>query len=421
MIQLTMPGDYITQTEVLLEQKQIGSDGSFEFTAEVQQPGQYFLKIGYNIHLLYLEPGQSYVLEIPDAAGEELYYPANTDSTRLFYLVGSINYDFNYFNINNYDKFIAGTVKTDASRFILETGKKYSWVTDPFVIAYKDYKIAGLQFITRLKGNKALFEMYLKDRPVLYRHPEYMYFFNEFYEGLLPQMLNSGKNAVLRQVIRDGTPYDTLLAHVQAHEWIQREDIAELFIIRGLYELYYKTGYDKYKIENLLLEEEKKTRSAEIKIIIGNFKKLINKLKPGSPMIDFEGRKPDGTVVQLSAQATKPVYLVFFSPDDPASIQEIPAINNLYDRYKKDVYFLGVCTQCTYSTLQDFVTKYKLKWDCVLTDASVETEYEILRYPSAFLIEAGGTFKESPALLPSEGAEKQVYLVTRKGRKDDNR
>lgn len=418
-IQLIRTADFITQSEEVLETVVVSGDGSFTLTTECTATGQYMLRIGFNTHLLYLRPGMTYVLEIPDPGGEELFYPEMNDSTETMYLVARLTHDFNSFNINNYEKFIAGTVRNDAAKFIQEEQARYNWLTDPFVIASRDYKIAALQYTTRLKGAKVLFETWLRDKPVLYRHPEYMGFFNEFYEGLMLQLIGSNKHPQVRQIIKDGTPYDSLLVHVQADELVQKKEIAELFILKGLFELYYKTGFDRYKIENLLGEQEARTTEPEIRNIIQQFRRIITRLRPGSPFIPFSGKKPDGTEVDLGTLTDKPIYLTFFAPDDPRSMEEIPGIANLYERYRKEVQFISVCTNCTYTSLQGFMTKYKIQWTCLLADAQAETDYEVLQYPAAFLIDREGVFKESPARLPSEGAELQLYRVTKKGRNDN--
>src|SRR5690606_31642143 len=229
-----------------------------------------------------------------------------------------------------------------------------------------------LQYVTRLMGPKRIFEEYFRDEPVHYDNPEYMYFFNEFYEGLMLQLIASNKKPEIRNIVNNGTPYDSLLVYVQEHEWIEGKQLAELFILRGLYDLYYKAAFDKYKIENLLQEARKSTSSTEIRNTIDNFQALINRLKPGSPYIPFEGKKPDGTVVQSSDLIAKPLYVIFFSPDDPNSLKEVPGVNNQYDDYRREINFVGLCSGCTYSSLQEFMATNKLKFDCLIVDPSLE-------------------------------------------------
>lgn len=419
-IQLTQMADYITETEMVVASALVRDDGSFRFEFELDETRQLMMRLGTNIHLVYAVPGQTYHLEIPDEAGEELYYPDNQDSTALFYLVSRLNYDFNYFNINNYDKFIAGTVKADAAKFIQDINQRYEWVKDPFFMTLKNYKIAELQYTTRLKGPQQIFDLYFNDKPVQYLHPEYMYMFNMYYEGLILQMTGSNRRRQLKDALENGGPYDSLLVYVQQHEWVKGKELAELFIMRATYDLYYKAGYKKEQIEKILDGARSSTTSINIQTIITDFEAVLNRLKPGTAYIPFEGKKPDGTLVASSELLTKPLYIIFFHPDDPKSLEELPALNNVYDAYKREINFVGICTSCTYSSLQDFISRNKLKFTCLLADPSVETAYEVIFHPYAFLVDTDGTFRFSPAALPSEGAGKQVYTLTRKGRKNDN-
>ena len=48
-----------------------------------------------------------------------------------------------------------------------------------------------------------------------------------------------------------------------------------------------------------------------------------------------------------------------------------------------------------------------------MIDSNVETEYEILKYPTAFIIKKQGYFFRSPAELPSQGLDEYLILVRR--------
>lgn len=414
--------DFITESSVIIASDTVDQNGNFKFIFNTEKVKQLEFQIGNNIHLIYVEPSHNYFVEIPDYSGEELYYPNNSDSSALFYLVSRLNYEFNYFNVNNYDKFIAGTVRPDALKFIMDTEQKYKWVTNSFFNIYKEYKIAELQYITKLKGPQQIFDSYFKGKPVYFNHPEYMYFFNMFYEGWIIQTDGGTSLKKIRKGFSENMPYDTLVKYAMEIPRIGEKELAELFIMRSLFDLHYKSGglFEKSKVDSVLENVLKNAKNEEIKVIALNFSNLINRLKPGSQYFPFEGKKIDGTLVTSDQIILKPTYFIFFNPDDPNSMKELPALNALYDRYKREINFIGLCTSCTYTGLQNFLNANKIKFECLIVDQSLESTYEIIKYPTAYIVDTDGKLKFTPALLPSEGAEKQVITLTKKGKKNDN-
>lgn len=409
-ISLNQYADYITQSEAVIASQNIGPDGKFSFSIPNQTTGEYLLHIGSQSHSLLLEPDHLYYLEIPDPTGEELYYPTESDTNLLLYQASNLDYQINYFSIYNYDDFARGTIKTKLKKFIDSMDVKYSYIKDVYFQQYKEYKIAVLMTSAHYKSRRTLYINFFKNHQVLFNHPQYMAYFNEFYTGFMNEMIKSSNNLNLKNAIITGTPIDTILATINRHDLGDDKNLAELICIKGLFELYYMPGYDKYKIENLATELKNKTEKTEIKTIIESFLLITKKLKPGSPNIYFIGKDTEGNVHTLTEYNEKNLYLTFFSTDDAASIREIAAVKTLYDEYRKEVTFVSVCSNCSYSSLQTLINENKLKWTFLIVNPSVENQYEIITYPLAFFIDKEGKFVWSPAPLPSAGVSNQIHL-----------
>jgi peroxiredoxin len=419
-VALTQYNDYITRSEVLKATQTIGGDGKFNLVVEGGLTGEYFLHIGDASHSILLEPGHLYNLEIPDPNGENLFYPTETDTNLLIYQTSNLDYQINYFTIYNYEDFANGSIRNKLKKFIDSMDLKYDYIQNPFFKQYKEYKLVELMSDASFKSQKTLYQTYLKGKPILYQHPQYMSFFNNFYTGIMSEVLRNANNSNLKNAIQNGTPIDTVLINIQRHEFGDDPRLAELICLKGLFELYYMPGYDKYKLENLVLELKAKSNTPEIKGIAEYFIQIISRMKPGSQYFNFEGKDTEGNIHALTEYNNKNMYLSFFSTDDAASIREITALKNIYDEYRKDINFITVCSSCTYASLQSFINEHKLKWTFSIIDPSVENEYEIITYPSAFLIDNQGRFVMSPGTLPTAGLSNQLYLFL-KNQKQKNR
>lgn len=412
-IRLFKTDDYITEKQILIAQTQLNDDKSFSITAPLNEVSILSLMTITVKNPFYAEPGKTYSIEIADESGAQMFFTELPDTNAIFYRIGQFNYEYNFFTINNYDKFVTGTIREDAKKFIAQADSKYKHVTEPFFQQHKTYKLAELALLARVMGQKKIFETYFKDKPVLYHHPEYMGFFKSFYGGMMLHTVNTSKNEKIKSVFRDGKGYDSLLVYITEIDLIKDKKLGELFIMQGLYELYYSGIYDKYKIESILQECIASTRNDEIKKIARNIVEVITRLKAGSPAPDFTGKDLEGRPIKLSSFYNKPIYLTFFDPHDPGSKKEIPGIKNLYDKYKKDIHFITVCSACSYGSLQDFITKYGLKWTFLIIEPDTEADYEVLAYPAAFLLKKDGIFFRSPAELPSQELDEYLYKVRR--------
>jgi peroxiredoxin len=407
---LTQYNDYITMAEVVRVSQTIGEDGKFSLSYPGGLTGEYILHIGGSSHSLLLEPGHLYNLEIPDPNGESVYYPTETDTNLLLYQVSNLDYQINRFSIFNYEDFANGKIKVKLKKFLDSLDLRYNYIKDPYFVQYKEYKVAELMTNASYKSRINFYKAFLKERPVLYQHPQYMSFFNEFYVGTMNEMMKASNNESLKNAIANGTPIDTVLAYIKRNPLGDDAQLAELICIKGLFELYYLPGYDKYKLENLVLELKTKTQSPEIKEISAYFLQISGRMKPGKQYFNFEGKDTEGNIHAITEYATKNMLITFFSTDDAASIREITALKNLYDEFRKDVTFVSVCASCTYSSLQTFISQNKLKWTFLIVDPSVESEYEVVSYPSAFFIDKEGKFVMSPAPLPSAGLSDKIFL-----------
>ena len=263
-IALGQYSDYITQTETILSTQNIGSDGKFLITLDNVLTGEYILHIGTVNHSLILEPGHTYNLEIPDQVGEELYYPTETDTTLLLYQVSNLDYQINYFSVYNYEDFANGRIKNKLKKFIDSMDVQYSFIKDKYFIEYKEYKMAVLMSNARYKSRRTLFQTFFKSKPILYNHPQYMAYFNEMYTGMMNELIKLGNNTAITNAITNGTSIDSILVTIKKQELGDDSDLAELICIKGLFELYYLPGFDKYKIEQLVIELKENTKRITI-------------------------------------------------------------------------------------------------------------------------------------------------------------
>lgn len=408
-IVLTQYNDYITNTEVIKVNGTIDNTGKFNLTIPEGETGEYMLHVGSESHSLLLQPNHIYDLEIPDEEGVHVYYPTETDTSLILYQASNLDYQINYFSIYNYEDFLNGKIKAKLKLFIDTLNTRYDYIKEPYFQQYKEYKIAELMSNANFKSRRTMYATYLKGRPILFQHPQYMAYFNEFYTGFMNELIREDNSGNLRASLKAGEPLDTLMAFIGKNEFGTDPKLAELICIKGLFDLYYMPDYNKFNTEKLVSSLKDKATSAEIKSICVYFIQIIGRMRPGQQYFNFEGKDTEGNVHAITEYGNKPMLITFFNPADPTSIREISALKPIYDEYRKDVTFINLCSGCTYTALQDYINENKYKWTFLIVPPSVETEYEVISYPTTFFIDKEGKFVWSPGPVPSAGLSDRLY------------
>ena len=408
--------DYLTEKEAILLQDTIASDGSFHFRIETEKIANLFLRIENNNHALYLEPNRKYQIAIADELGEILYYPIETDTTQVFYQIGALNYEYNRFLAENYEKIIRKTAATDARKFAQYLNDHFIICTDSFFIKTRDYKIAGLYLLTQATGMQKLFDKYLRHQKLDFYHPEMMYFVNHFYQGYIYKIQMRDRDKKVESILMNGGPYQALIVIIKQDPLVERTDLAEFLVLRSLYDMYYSSQLSKEVTGSFLHEIIANTSTEPIKQIARNFLGNIMRISEGVAYFPFSGIDMMGNTKQTNIYLDKNLYLVFFDIQHPKSIAEIRALQNFYKNYKRYYNFLAVCETCTYSEMKEFRDKYNIQFDLLKVANNVTQLYEVVGLPSAFIIHKNGHFASTSAALPTSTLDKELqsYIPSKK-------
>jgi len=180
-------------------------------------------------------------------------------------------------------------------------------------------------------------------------------------------------------------------------------------MLKGLYELYYSSNFDKNNIQSMIEQIVGFTKNEEHKRIGTNILRIFKNLQVGTIAPDFALKDISGKTFALSDFKNKFIYLNFFGLKSNESLQELKKLESIYKEYKNSIIIISVCTDNKSSDeLKLFLTKNKnYKW--LFLDAGsredVLNEY-VVKYPNLYyLINREGYFVQSPAKKPSEGIE----------------
>ncbi|UQZ33432.1 cytochrome C biogenesis protein [Paenibacillus sp. PK3_47] len=165
-----------------------------------------------------------------------------------------------------------------------------------------------------------------------------------------------------------------------------RKNIIAIFVLIGL--IVYG-GYEYYQKSLPGTSQMARSNSGEIKTGI----------QKGQQAPDFALTDLQGNQVQLSDFEGKRVLVNFWATWCPPCKVEMPHMQNIYNDYQtKDVVILGVnmtLTEENPDAVDEFVNEQQLTFPIVMDkDGDVMQTYEIMAYPTTYLLDANGVIRE---------------------------
>jgi peroxiredoxin len=305
------------------------------------------------------------------------------------------------------DHFESFTKKRDPAilgAFRSEMQEEFGMVTDEFFTVYMDYKIATLELSAAPSRKNPIFNKYLQDRTVYYNNPEYMFFFNTFFDHYLPGNNRFISRRDLNATINDQANYNVLMDTLGKDTLLRNEVIRELVLLKTLKELFPDQSFSNNNILLMLDQVAANSKFSKHREIARNIKDEMCLLAEGFPSPPFELPSLDGDTVSLADLRGKPVYLFFMTTLSYGCLVEFERMEELHKIYGHDIHFVTVSFDETLEITDRFREKSGFNWLFLFNGSGYDLihKYRIKTYPTFVLIDSSGNIAEYPAYKPSE-------------------
>ncbi|CAM3420282.1 redoxin domain-containing protein [Hydrogenibacillus schlegelii] len=128
-------------------------------------------------------------------------------------------------------------------------------------------------------------------------------------------------------------------------------------------------------------------------VIWSNFVSRAEPIEVGRPAPDFTAALLDGGTVTLSELRGHPVLLNFWATYCPSCIDEMPAIESVYQKFKDDGFIvIGINTGESAVTIQGYVRRTGVTYPIALDrEATITKRYRVYDLPRSIFIAPDGT------------------------------
>lgn len=418
-IRLMTYSDQLSYLRETLNSAQIGEDEKFFLTAEIDQVRYCWLDIDFQPVELFIQPSQSYEIEIQLIEGQlsTSYYDRGglpfkiikDDIDQLNISIQEFNQLYNDFLLDNNLKPGSGSSKTAYETFVRAIEFRFQNAKNRYLLDYTRYKTASMQMFLRLKSRENLGLEYIAGNPVLYENLEYIDFFHLYFDKYF---LSYGKYFNYNKtydLINESATLPAILDSMAVDPALEDLQVREMLLLEGLKELYYAPGFKRSRILFLVKEVEMNSIFAENQRLAKNLQTRFNHLQPGSPapffeLTDLQSGKP----YQLKDFSGKLLYLAFIDSGLPASQSELGLVSEFYNDYKDRVAFVAVSVDKNLEALKDYIRKSGSPWQFLLYGGNIDLleQYDASTFPHFVLIDDKGLIRRCPSPSPSENIRK---------------
>lgn len=385
------------------------------------------MQIDNVVSRLYVEPDFVYGVTIPELDknfdynnGAELQLNIGiigADSTELNALVFNYQELYNNLFIRKNNQYLSRQLIFKlADSLKRNCDRKYAGIKNNYFKNYYEYSIASINASVS-RGENYLINTYILNKRILYRHNEYMQFFNACFTGYLNTVASMRKGQSLYNIINAKASYTLLDQFLASDKFLKNDSLRELVIIKNLWDFYYNADFDADAIVTIISDLNLKTKNSEHKKITATMMSYFNKMQPGSAAPGIKARAKDGTIADLSAFKGRWVYLNFFSTKNEESLKEMPKIAAIKKKMADKIVFISICVDDSLKSYTNYVkANPKFDWNIWYNyDKSIyktaRENYFVTGTEAYFLITNSGYLAQSPAASPSNGIEYKLNSI----------
>lgn len=419
--------EYLTGRRVLLTEAAVDAHGNFESTFSLDETALVFLDFGKVERSLYCVPGKAYFVKVrapftalsfnhgfmaKDVLAATI---TNTYPTELNYMIDSLEKQCSDFL---FDPTINRKQRLVVFDFTDSLKVQFTAVKDDFFQTYLNSKISELKMFFYRTRRNVFFENYLVPLKNITSNPMQSRLVYNFFKGNFKNIHLSFKERIVVTAIlkKDIEGLKNLL---YPENIPINEEIKELIVLIGLYEIRFMEAFNRVHLINFLTEFIAQSKFKKHQLIARNIMYQINHLKPGNPAPKLHVNSLQ-SYFDLAEDRSEYVYLCFFKSWDESMLNEFKVMNFLQRRFERDLKIICVSTDIDTNNLKQFkqqlhqqkiaVEVYHYGYDVdILIDYRLE-DFRIDRsnveaLQKYFLIHPNGEMVLSPAQKPSKGFE----------------
>jgi hypothetical protein len=417
--------DLITYKEKVLADCKVAENGDFRFNLNLSETLMSFIHLNVFKGILFIEPNKEYEIVLPKKVSklpedelnpffeesEFFIRQLNGGDIELTELIKSFNRQFDNHTNRYFQNFKGKLNKSIADSIIMAIENNFTAVKNPYFTDYKNYNYFSLRLMAYDRNTEKMISEAFAKRPILYRNPAYMDFFNQLFSNYLSVYSKTEEGKMMDYFIVKEKSLKNIKACLSQSSNLQDEKLQEIIICKSLFENFYKDDYPKESIICVLDSIQKTSKSAENIMIASNIIEKITALLPSYPAPDFVLPGKDGKMYALTESSGKFVYLNFINPQSYTCQQELEVLKKLANKNFEMLEIISVCVSSNADEMKKLINEKGYNWKFLYykKDIDLLKKYNVRVFPTYYLINPESKLIMSPAFPPTEPSFEARY------------
>ncbi len=421
-ISLRTYAEQVLNEEEELAQAKVEKDGAFKFEVNIDSPIQVFIPNDVTKAFIYLEPGATYDITLPDYQERTLPEKLNPyfkPSDVLAPINNLKRGDFNYQMMEFEDAFDFYTMKhitygahpDSVKKSIGQLKAMFTDLKNPYQVRFKEYRYALLHNMCVTNHQQQLDSVIIRlnNIGVDYENPAFWDAFNNIFVDFIRNSSGSEEYELFKRIV--ATNDAKMLMRMLGERYkISVKLLRELAAIKIVGELVEFPVFDRSQII-VMLQSLGSVISDQ-----GNrelLQAMINKVSVnyiGTPAPDFEARDTNGNLIKLSDFRGKFVYLNFGNSNLEKTIRDLQVLRRFHDSYQNSLVIMNVFLFDDVETVKRLEKVHQKQMLFLTTPVSdaVRHAYDLKNTPSYLLIDKEGNFLMTKGTEPND--ELRLFL-----------
>ena len=425
-IEVTIAGNPFLQKPAFSET--IVCDDRGAFRAEIETGEGTIIRFASGLYeaTLYTEPGKQYEVQLP--AYREPAYPERISP---FYepvkipvkVVGNptdLNHDIFRFDSLfipvNEQLLLCRRSGQDprADSMITALNRHFASGSSPWFDDYRRYKAGILKLNAGRTGLESISLEYLG--PVVREHhPAFMELFGAMFKDFLVYYGHTPAGRGIRHQINHTHCLDSLRSIINGHPAVFSDTLGDLILLQELPKLFYHGDFHKEAILILLDSMKSDPVNPAYALYAGQLREHLASLMTGNTPPSFTLTGTDGAAYSPVDFKGKYTFLMFCTPDQYGCMMEYPFLDSYVLKHSDYLEVVTIMVAEHETQVKGFMERNHHQWKALYYQEKMEmlNDYRVRAFPVAYLIGPDGKLILSPAPLPSDGFEQQLFRIMR--------